>query len=103
MNFLKNKNQNFCLLVSSSLIVSKFDFIVLLNSEEGRETHDPEGRAHPPVVWDFYNNGCSIRMINPQTFSDNVWRECATLQEFMGSMVGANVYLTPPGTQVGWK
>ncbi len=36
------------------------------SEEEGRETHNPVGRAHPPVVWDFYNNGCSIRMINPQ-------------------------------------
>ena len=23
-----------------------------------RETHNPDGRAYAPVVWDFYNNGC---------------------------------------------
>lgn len=73
--------------------------VVSYKEEEGRQTHNLEGRAVGPVVWDFYNNGCSIRMINPQTFSESVWRECATLQEFLGSMVGANVYLTPPGTQ----
>ena len=64
-----------------------------------RETHNPEGRAYAPVVWDFYNNGCSLRMLNPQTFDDHVWKLCATLQEFFGSFVGTNMYLTPPGTQ----
>ena len=33
-----------------------------------RETHNPVGRVFPAVLWDFYNNGCSIRMLNPQTF-----------------------------------
>jgi lysine-specific demethylase/histidyl-hydroxylase NO66 len=51
------------------------------------------------VVWDFYNQGCSLRLLNPQTFHEPVWKMCASLQEFLGSMVGANVYLTPPGTQ----
>lgn len=64
-----------------------------------RETHNPEGRAYAPVVWDFYNNGCSLRMLNPQTFDNQVWKLCATLQDFMGSFVGTNMYLTPPGTQ----
>lgn len=68
-------------------------------SDGKRETHNPEGRAYAPVVWDFYNNGCSLRMLNPQTFHDSVWKLCATLQEFMGSFVGTNMYLTPPGTQ----
>merc|ERR1712110_1287102 len=64
-----------------------------------RETHNPDGRAYAPVVWDFYNNGCSLRMLNPQTFDEQVWKLCATLQEFFGSFVGTNMYLTPPGTQ----
>jgi len=64
-----------------------------------RETHDPEGRVYPAVMWDYYNNGSSIRMINPQYFDKTVWRLCATLQDHFQSMVGANVYLTPPGTQ----
>lgn len=33
-----------------------------------RETHNPEGRALPSVVWDYYMNGCSVRFLNPQTF-----------------------------------
>lgn len=33
-----------------------------------RETHNPIGRAVPTVVWDYYMNGCSVRMLNPQTY-----------------------------------
>ena len=33
-----------------------------------RETHNPEGRAYPSVVWDYYLNDCSVRMLNPQTY-----------------------------------
>ena len=64
-----------------------------------RETHNPEGRVFPAVLWDFYSNGCSIRMLNPQTYHNAVWRLCSTLQDHFQNMVGANVYLTPPGTQ----
>ncbi|XP_054618478.1 ribosomal oxygenase 1 [Dunckerocampus dactyliophorus] len=64
-----------------------------------RETHNPPGRALPFTVWDFYENGCSLRMLNPQAFSSPVWNVLSILQEYFGSMAGANVYLTPPGTQ----
>ncbi|CAH1264292.1 RIOX1 [Branchiostoma lanceolatum] len=64
-----------------------------------RETHNPPGRAYPAVVWDYYQNGCSVRLLNPQTYSHGVWRLCSSLQEYFSSMVGANIYLTPPGTQ----
>ncbi|KAM4771860.1 ribosomal oxygenase 1-like [Rhinophrynus dorsalis] len=64
-----------------------------------RETHNPPGRALPLVVWDYYKNGCSLRLLNPQTFSLPVWNVLSVLQELFGSMVGANTYLTPAGTQ----
>ncbi|XP_067901457.1 ribosomal oxygenase 1 isoform X2 [Heterodontus francisci] len=64
-----------------------------------KETHTPTGRALPVVVWDFYKNGCSLRLLNPQSFSGTVWNILSILQESFGSMVGANVYLTPPGNQ----
>ncbi|XP_022332243.2 ribosomal oxygenase 1-like [Crassostrea virginica] len=64
-----------------------------------RETHNPVGRAYPSVVWDFYQNGCSVRLLNPQTYSRNVWKLLSVLQEYFNCCVGANVYLTPPGTQ----
>lgn len=37
-----------------------------------RETLNPEGRALPAIVWDYYLNGCSVRILNPQTFIPNV-------------------------------
>ncbi|KAM9840001.1 ribosomal oxygenase 1 [Aulostomus maculatus] len=64
-----------------------------------RETHNPPGRALPFTVWDFYQSGCSLRLLNPQAFSSTVWNVLSILQEQFGSMAGANVYLTPPGTQ----
>ncbi|XP_041661416.1 ribosomal oxygenase 1 isoform X2 [Cheilinus undulatus] len=64
-----------------------------------RETHSPPGRALPFTVWDFYESGCSLRMLNPQAFSSTVWSVLSILQEQFGSMAGANIYLTPPGTQ----
>lgn len=64
-----------------------------------RETYNPPGRALPYTVWDFYDSGCSLRMLNPQAFSSTVWNVLSILQEQFGSMAGANVYLTPPSTQ----
>ncbi|XP_076054844.1 bifunctional lysine-specific demethylase and histidyl-hydroxylase NO66 [Oratosquilla oratoria] len=68
-------------------------------SDGKRETHNPIGRAHAPVVWDYYNNGCSVRMLNPQTFHEKVWKMLSSLQEYFLSFCGANVYLTPPDSQ----
>ena len=35
----------------------------------------------------------------PQRFSDDFWRLLAALERQLGCLVGANTYLTPPGTQ----
>ncbi|XP_059176913.1 ribosomal oxygenase 1-like [Physella acuta] len=67
--------------------------------DDKRETHNQSGRAHAPVVWDLYQAGCSLRLLNPQTYSRNVWKVLSVLQEYFGCCVGANIYLTPPGTQ----
>ncbi|ELT93889.1 hypothetical protein CAPTEDRAFT_153587 [Capitella teleta] len=64
-----------------------------------RETHNPVGRAYAPVLWDHFQNGCSVRLLNPQSYSRNVWKYLSVLQEYFGCFAGANVYLTPPGTQ----
>ncbi|XP_018414349.1 PREDICTED: bifunctional lysine-specific demethylase and histidyl-hydroxylase NO66 [Nanorana parkeri] len=64
-----------------------------------RETHNSPGRALPLVAWDYFKNGCSLRLLNPQAFSVTVWNVLSILQELFGSMVGANAYLTPPATQ----
>ncbi|KAL8610962.1 hypothetical protein ACOMHN_042578 [Nucella lapillus] len=67
--------------------------------DDERKTHNPAGRAHAPLVWDFYQKGCSVRLLNPQTYSRNVWRILSVVQEYFNCSVGANVYLTPAGTQ----
>lgn len=67
--------------------------------DDKRETHNQSGRAHAPVVWDMYQSGCSLRLLNPQTYSRNVWKILSVLQEYFGCCIGANIYLTPPGTQ----
>ncbi|KAG7160252.1 Ribosomal oxygenase 1-like [Homarus americanus] len=64
-----------------------------------RETHNPIGQAHAPVVWDYFSNGCSVRMLNPQTFHRPVWQLLSSLQEYFNSFCGANIYLTPPDNQ----
>lgn len=64
-----------------------------------RETHNQPGRANAPILWDYYNNGCSIRILNPQTFFKKIHCLNAGLQEYFGCFVGANVYLTPSGSQ----
>lgn len=64
-----------------------------------RETLNPEGRALPPVVWDHYGQGCSIRLLNPQTFLPELFALNTTMQEYFHCLVGANAYLTPPNSQ----
>lgn len=64
-----------------------------------RETHNPEGRAVPSVVWDFYANGCSVRILNPQSYNKKIHVLVTELQELFGTMVGVNLYLTPRGSQ----
>ncbi|OCT79861.1 ribosomal oxygenase 1 [Xenopus laevis] len=68
-------------------------------TDGNRETHNPPGRALPLVVWDYFKNGCSLRLLNPQSFCGPVWNVLSVLQELFGSMVGANTYLTPADTQ----
>lgn len=64
-----------------------------------RQTHNPAGRATPALVWDFYQKGCSVRMLNPQTFCPELLKLNSTLQDFFGCFVGANSYLTPANSQ----
>ncbi|XP_060522241.1 ribosomal oxygenase 1 [Cylas formicarius] len=72
----------------------------VVNYENGvKEVLNQEGRAVPSALWDFYLNGCSIRVLNPQTYDHKVHFLISALQEYFGTMVGTNVYLTPPRSQ----
>jgi len=87
-NILRKKNVQF---------TKNLDIAVYRNNK--RETLNPAGRAFSPIVWKFYEEGCSARLLNPQIFSTNVWELLSKLQEFFGCFVGSNVYLTPPNSQ----
>lgn len=47
----------------------------------------------------MYNDGCSIRLLNPQTFMPQLHRFNAAVQEYFHCLAGANIYLTPPNSQ----
>lgn len=64
-----------------------------------RTTKNPDGRAKSSEVWDFYEQGCSIRILNPQTYIEEIYKLDATIQEYFHCMTGTNVYLTPPNSQ----
>lgn len=64
-----------------------------------RETLNPVGRAVPPIVWDHYGQGCSVRLLNPHTYLPELFKLNTTLQEYFHCLVGANAYLTPPNSQ----
>lgn len=51
------------------------------------------------MVWDYYSNGCSVRLLNPQSYSRKLHQAISYLQEYFGTFVGANAYLTPPDSQ----
>jgi lysine-specific demethylase/histidyl-hydroxylase NO66 len=63
-----------------------------------RETHNPVGRVSSNI-WSFYEEGCSIRLLNPQTFIPAVYKMSSKLQEYFHCMVGTNAYLTPANSQ----
>lgn len=72
---------------------------ITLYSNGVKELHNLEGRARSHVVWDLYCCGCSVRLLNPQTFVPNIHKLNSELQEFFGCFVGCNAYLTPPHSQ----
>ncbi|GLE09294.1 hypothetical protein PINS_up020903 [Pythium insidiosum] len=64
-----------------------------------RHTLNPDGAATAKTVWKHYNDGCSVRLLCPQKFSDPMWKLLSILEGEWNCMVGSNVYLTPAGTQ----
>ncbi|EGG13942.1 transcription factor jumonji [Cavenderia fasciculata] len=64
-----------------------------------RQTLNPDGKAYPAVVWKHVRDGCSLRLLNPQTFNMNVWKVLSCLQTYFQCGMGANIYLTPAGAQ----
>lgn len=86
-------------ILRENVILFGRDVDVTTYTDGVRETHNPEARAQAHVVWDYYSNGCSVRFLSPQTYSPHLLALNSTLQEYFGSFVGANAYLTPPNSQ----
>lgn len=64
-----------------------------------RQTVQNDMKVNPAFVWNKYKEGNSIRMRNPQSYYKPLGSLCSLLQEYFSSYVGANMYLTPAGTQ----
>ncbi|KRT78949.1 hypothetical protein AMK59_6874, partial [Oryctes borbonicus] len=100
-DYFKNifSSQQLDTILRNNLLYYTRNVDVVTYENDERQTHNPEGRAIPANVWDYYMNGCSVRIMNPHTYNHKVRDMLSTLQEYFGSMVGANVYLTPSGSQ----
>ncbi|XP_038622134.1 ribosomal oxygenase 2 isoform X2 [Tachyglossus aculeatus] len=48
---------------------------------------------------DFDQKRATIQFHQPQRFKDELWRIQEKLECYFGSLVGSNVYITPPGSQ----
>jgi lysine-specific demethylase/histidyl-hydroxylase NO66 len=64
-----------------------------------RSTYNGSGTVDAAQAWAKYKQGCSLRMLCPHAHSPKVWHLLSALEHSFGSFVGANVYLTPAGTQ----
>jgi hypothetical protein len=72
-----------------------------------RTTLDPsEGDKKKLVdasIWsDYYDQGCTIRLLCPQKHNDPIYILLSNLETEFGCMVGSNAYLTPPDGSQGF-
>lgn len=76
------------------------------------KTNNPESEddyivADAKDVWANFESsdrggGCSIRLLCPQKYVDNIHAMLSLLEQEFGCMVGSNVYLTPPNSSQGF-
>ena len=63
----------------------------------------PIGSRNAPATADALQrllaDGYTLQVHQPQRFNGPLWRLCASLEAAFGALVGANVYVTPPGCQ----
>ncbi|GJP35283.1 hypothetical protein CLOM_g19776 [Closterium sp. NIES-68] len=64
-----------------------------------RETLNGEGVADSDTVWGAFNKGCSLQVLHPQRWSDQLWLLLGALEHHWQGNVGCNVYLTPAASQ----
>lgn len=72
----------------------------LPSSNDQGDGSDPDYiMAESNDIWANYSSGCTIRLLCPQKYNDQVHALLSTLEDEFGCMVGANAYLTPGGCQ----
>lgn len=61
--------------------------------KKGEEMLTPKGRAMPPSLWNHYNSGACIHILNAQSFIPVIQDIIATLQEYFQCVIVSNIYL----------
>eukprot|EP00850_Spirogloea_muscicola_P002387 SM000009S23516 [mRNA] locus=s9:502213:505295:+ [translate_table: standard] len=54
-----------------------------------RQTLNGQGLADPAVVWKHYNDGCSLRILHPQQWSNPLWLMLSALEVHWNCIAGA--------------
>ncbi|XP_044297279.1 ribosomal oxygenase 2 isoform X1 [Varanus komodoensis] len=55
--------------------------------------------SYVQLMKDFDQKKATIQFHQPQRFKDELWRIQEKLECYFGSLVGSNIYITPPGSQ----
>lgn len=65
-----------------------------------KQTMNKEGKRADGNSWKrFEEDGCSLRLLRPQEYNDDLWQVISRLESFYECMWGANLYLTPGNSQ----
>ncbi|XP_019617148.1 PREDICTED: bifunctional lysine-specific demethylase and histidyl-hydroxylase MINA-like [Branchiostoma belcheri] len=65
-----------------------------------RESLNGTGRATCKQIDKLFDQSrATLQFHQPQRFQDKLWQLCSLLECLFGCLVGANVYMTPPGSQ----
>lgn len=74
--------------------------VKFISAEKRRENLNGKGRVSLAKFHRLFNQSKGTMQIHqPQRFQDELWRILESLESFFGCLVGANVYITPPGSQ----
>ena len=94
----------FSLMAEKSLRYGQDVDVTIVGKDDVRQTLNGDGFVDAARVKSrFLADGCSVRLLHPQRFSDPLWSLMYKLECFWGSCVGCNAYLTPKGSHQGFS
>ena len=93
--------QQFKQLISDGKLTFESDLDVTQYTDGQRWTLNGTGTVQLDSAWSkqMEQDGCSLRMRCPQAHVPAIHALCSHLEDFWGTFVGSNAYLTPPSTQ----